>query len=832
MAGASNVIKYFRNDKGLDQRSSDLNRSPEFASAILNSDFRKTGALNKRKGSQSKHSTTGGSGTSIFANINLDTGDITEELVVVDANLHKLVSSTFTVTYTGAGEARMSMLLDGDTSKFYFEIIEDEVILLTADLGTGINEASSTSLSSLKTQIDALTDFSASIAGVTTSPAAFLDITNEIVINSSGVAINYTQLIQINSSISDPLATSQTFINSSSYQNASIVNLGNVLYVSTGYDFLQKYDGQTFYRAGMPTGVLPSNVTSSGTSTITNSDLKYIQTYVQIDNKNNTVEGIPSAASTGINVTNVAQIDVDATHIADTSGFNTNCGIVAGLQTTVTTLTLDDGSGGNHTFNSGDTAYFYDSVTGDYITRTITSTTTSTIVISGAAVTVADNAVISNNLRIALYRNQSAGTTYSLVAEIPNDSFTGSAITYNDTTLDANLGADYVAPIKPHGLPPNGKYLTVFQNKLIISGDNENVNTVYYSDELPEYFPALDNQFDVDTELGDKVSGLASNQSALFAFKDRSIHALTGELFNDQYRVDRLQGGDVGCTSHHTIAEIKGKLFFLGKKGVFSIKIGDIEPEEVSYNIEPIFRDFLFPYNFEKAVAINWFQKDKYILFLPIEGTSIGGDQYTDIGDSQIVVYDYAREAWLPWKSLDLQGGAAILGDTLYFSERRLGTVSANVESNLYQILDNNDIYDYADHSDPISFEWASHWETMSEPDIYKKFLRLKMHSLDSSINNFESQSFTVDVETQIDYNNTPSSSYTLDYTGDAGWGYFSWGIDGWGSVRKLKDKFKLKFTKALSLRVIFKNSNIHENILISGWTFEVSTPYLTRVKE
>ena len=105
MAGQNSLIKSFFNDGGIDLRSSDLVREPRFASSSLNTDFRKTGALNKRKGYQAKIEDKGGNGLAVYANVNLTSGAITEELLTLDDNLHKISNQTFTVTYTGSDVA-------------------------------------------------------------------------------------------------------------------------------------------------------------------------------------------------------------------------------------------------------------------------------------------------------------------------------------------------------------------------------------------------------------------------------------------------------------------------------------------------------------------------------------------------------------------------------------------------------------------------------------------------------------------------------------------------------------------------------------------------------
>lgn len=831
MAGSNSLIKQFFNDKGLDLRSSDLVRSSEYASDILNTDYRKTGALNKRKGYHAKEESIGGLGMCKYSNVNLTTGDITEEIFTIDDNLHKLTTQNITITYTGSLPSRVSMFVEPTTSTFKFSVIQENNEILNYDLGVGINEASNITLANLKTQIDALTDFTMTISGDTSKPAAFIDITRDLPVTASGTIINYYEYSKVNAPLSSPFAGALANKNNDDFEIASYVNLNNILYIGNGYDFLQKYDGQNMYRAGMPAGVKLTTA-DNGAGNITNSSTTYIMNYLQFDNKGNLVEGNASEPSTALNLTS-RQVDVTVTNIENTTGFNTNCAIVDGVQSGVTTINVDDGSAGPHTLKVGDTAYFYDGVTSSYVTREVTAITANTITIAGANVDVLDNAVISNNLRIAIYRNQSAGSLHFLVEEIPNNSFVTTQ-SYIDNALDSALGAEYIAPVKSHGLPPKGKYLTTFRNLLISCGDIANVNNVSFSDvDGPEYFPENDNQFLVDTR-GDKITGAAANNNALFIFKEDSVNALTGDINKiGGFQVDEVVGGDVGCLSHHSIKEVRGKLVFISENGVYALTLGDNEPEELSYRINPIFNDFNDSnFNFNKAIALNWVKNNKYMLFLPSELDN-SGDLYNNPAKSRVLVYDYSRKGWLKWDNLDMSGGMVILNDELYFTERRLGTVSNNVESYTYRIQDTGDSFDYADHNQGISFVHKTNWESMGEPDVFKKYLRLKVHSLDATINDFETDTFVLDVETQINYNNSESSLFSLDFGANtAGWSDFQWGIDNWGSVREIELKSKLKATKSRAMRIIFSNNNIHENILISGWTIEANLPFRVRLKE
>ena len=136
-------------------------------------------------------------------------------------------------------------------------------------------------------------------------------------------------------------------------------------------------------------------------------------------------------------------INVTVDYIDDSTGYNTDCAIVAGAQTGVTQITVDDGAGGSHTMQVGQTAYFFDSSSSAFVEREITAVDSTTITIDGANVNVSDNEVISNNLRVNIYRTASGGTLFKLVTSLANDSFETTAA-YRDGTADASLGATFL----------------------------------------------------------------------------------------------------------------------------------------------------------------------------------------------------------------------------------------------------------------------------------------------------------------------------------------------------------------------------------------------------
>ena len=846
MATNSITVKNFSQFQGLDKRSSDLTRGDKFSSGMNNASFNKPGAIVKRKGYQYKADSTGGFGIDTYKDTDTTTGAVTETVVTVDDSLYTLVSDSFNVTYSGSGTALLSIEVDTVNDRFHLTIIEDTVSKLDQNLKLGVDESSATAISAVITAIDALTDYAASGGTITTGSAAFLDLKRSVTLTSTATALGYKRWAIANESKANPLATTLTKKNDADFENYSFVNLNNILYIGSGYDELHKYDGQTLYRAGMPAGgdadgsgdagTAPTTAEDSGSSTHSqNDEFFYFYLHKQIDNKGNIVEGIKSPFSAKETIAAAsANVDVTVTNIASTSGFNTNGAIADGAQVGVTTITVDTG----HTMKAGDTAFFFDGATSAYVTRVLTSTTTTTIVFAGS-VNAADNAIISNNLRIGIYRTtKTAKTTaaslqtYSLVAEIPNDSIGTGTQVFDDAVVDASLGAEFVEPIKAHGLPPIGRYLTAFRNQLFIAGKPTNVNSVSYSDiDNPEFFPAGDNSFLVDAFQGSKIRGISSLDTAVVVFKDRSIQAVTGDIATDSFRVDEISYGGIGCAAHHSIRKISGSLFFLSNKGVFAAGLDGINP--IGDRIQTEFTKFDVGFTFQKATSINWVDQDKYVLFMPNEATDGSSNKYAD-ADSKIFAYDYTKDAWLQWNNVNAQGGFALTDSTLYFHARRLDSDSSAAEFPVAVFSNTGNLNDYNDHQEAVCFSYETHWETLGDPQILKKFSRIKVFALRSDVLDGEAPLYTLTVDQEINFiTPAPIATFTMDFSGGAGgWGNGGWGNFPWGDSPIPGIRGKLKSTKTRALKLKFSNDVQSEDILISGYELEAVAPYSAAFKE
>jgi hypothetical protein len=376
MATNYTINKTFSAFGGLNLRISDLLRSDNFATVADNVAYRKTGAMSKRKGYQILAESKGGYGITTFPDTDIESGDVTEQLIAVDDNLWKVEDDSFTITYSGSDTAYFDLFVDTD-NKFKFEMYDNGAQVLSYDLGTG-KELSFITLGNLITQINAISNFTAS-GTLTTESAAFIPVASGTTISSSGTNVAFQKWTQIDtaSAITDPFSTFYAARNNADFENASFAIVNNILYISTGYDTLQKYDSLRVYKAGLPAPASAASVSKLGSGSLTGT-YKYRYFYRHIDAKGNVVEGNATAETETTLSSEDARLTLQ--NLQANTGFNTSQAVVNGAQSGVNTITVDSG----HTILVGDKVYFYDGSASEYTTRNVTAVTATTIVVDGA----------------------------------------------------------------------------------------------------------------------------------------------------------------------------------------------------------------------------------------------------------------------------------------------------------------------------------------------------------------------------------------------------------------------------------------------------------------
>ena len=273
------------------------------------------------------------------------------------------------------------------------------------------------------------------INGDSNYPAAFIQILEPIIIdNNMGLTLDYWYWEQINftSTPTFPGTANAKWQNSPEFENVSTAVFDDVIYIANGWDYPQKYDGQTIYRAGMPQGVRP-NTSDNTTYAIkpfnSPETYEYATTYEQIDNRDHLVEGEVSSIRLHTVGANSAT-NVQVTNLLAGTGWNTNgatavggtatvygpdedgyyydlvslnsgftlkigdsayyldetCAQINGSQGPVNTIVVDAG----HGVLQGDNVYFVND-SGVQIFRSVDSVTSTSITIAGDLVSVTDN---------------------------------------------------------------------------------------------------------------------------------------------------------------------------------------------------------------------------------------------------------------------------------------------------------------------------------------------------------------------------------------------------------------------------------------------------------
>lgn len=658
--------------------------------------------------------------------------------------------------------------------------------------GKGYDEGVSYSINQFSSFLNAIPGVTSSVTGDGSYPAAFLDFMEPTNITDGNTLIKigyYWSAVNRTTTVTFPGQAANQF--TSEFEIASMVEYARVCYIATGYDDVYKYDGQTVYRSGMPQGMRP-NLTqvSIGSGDIPNGTYVYWVTYEQVDNAGNIIEGVQSVTSSMTISAGPSNVDVIIQGIQPGSGFNTNCAVVDGAQTGVTTITVQNspqtlkegdtaffieesaavanGAQSNvttvvvnapHTLNDGDEVFFFDSsdvrqfrtvtsTTATSITfadqdpvtvsngidfscertRRITTVTETSITIDGPAVNVVHAQPISNNLKINVYRTTNGGTIGRLVATLANNSLAATQ-TFQDSITDSGLGREYITPIRQPDLPPRCKYLLPYNNILIYAGGTDEEDAVYFSEpDNPEYVPAATNFFLVPPNQDD-ITGLGQSGSTLAIFKGQSIYAVSGDIINGQFSVQAVSPGyQIGCSSHASIKSIGGLLYFLYQTGVYSMTELTIFPTDQKGTPIPVSMDID---NLFRTQPLD--ESSRWVYKRAVAENFSTDNQYW-------LYMPCETTSGVPNQNsrvlvYDYQANNWFIWNNIDAAGGfiKIGSNiywqgrNANGTPNFYRQLRYYRLIDQVDHIHEIDVQWKSSWEDVGEPYVRKKFIRCVM---------------------------------------------------------------------------------------------------------
>lgn len=240
------------------------------------------------------------------------------------------------------------------------------------------------------------------------------------------------------------------------------------------------------------------------------------------------------------------------------------------------------------------------------------------------------------------------------------------------------------------------KYIVQRGERLFAAGDDENPNTIYFSEVgAPNDFPPL-NFINAVSDDNDIITGLSEFHQAMVAFKRNHIYAWFGWDPAEDVRFDKINV-HTGTASARTIQRVYNFLFYLGEDGVYALH--GLEASYISSNNltdEVIKRRFGKLTSKDRACSI--FHDGKYILSVSENG------KHNDL----VLVFDFVRKAWSVWTGWDVS-------DFVYYNEALY--MGSGQEAMIYKEHD-----EYNDDGEVIPFRMKTKPFDCQYPMHEKKF--------------------------------------------------------------------------------------------------------------
>jgi len=183
--------------------------------------------------------------------------------------------------------------------------------------------------------------------------------------------------------------------------------------------------------------------------------------------------------------------------------------------------------------------------------------------------------------------------------------------------------------------PTDPKFSAIFQNHLFLAGDPAEKTNLYFSAPLAETDFSSGNGAGV-INVGFPVVAIKTFRDALYIFGSNNIRKLVGN--NISNFVLETVTDDLGCLATDSVIEIGGDLLFLSQDGLRPVsgtdKIGDVNLETVSKDIQSIFTDIIFDIDLDGLNAVVIRGKTQFRYFFAAADTQgvIGGFRQTPNG--------------------------------------------------------------------------------------------------------------------------------------------------------------------------------------------------------
>ena len=181
------------------------------------------------------------------------------------------------------------------------------------------------------------------------------------------------------------------------------------------------------------------------------------------------------------------------------------------------------------------------------------------------------------------------------------------AATYDGTTY---------TQITHSAAPRDPKFAVDYANHMFLAGDPAHPTKLFFSAPLAETDFATSNGAGV-ISVGFDIVAIKPFRDVLYIFGTNAIKSLKGTSTSDFV----LSGvtHDLGCLASDSIIEIGGDLLFLSQDGMRPIsgtnRIGDVELETISKNIQSLFTDIVFNIDLNGLSSVVIRKKSQFRIF-------------------------------------------------------------------------------------------------------------------------------------------------------------------------------------------------------------------------
>ena len=171
-------------------------------------------------------------------------------------------------------------------------------------------------------------------------------------------------------------------------------------------------------------------------------------------------------------------------------------------------------------------------------------------------------------------------------------------------------------PITSSFAPTAPKYATDYHNHMFLAGDPAHPTKLFFSAPIAaaDYDPAHGAGV---IQVGFDIVAIRPFRDVLYIFGTTEIKSIQGNS-----SADFVMSGvthDLGCLATDSIIEIGGDLLFLSQDGIRPIsgtsKIGDVELETVSKDIQSVFNDIVFDIDLDGLSAVVIRKKSQFRFF-------------------------------------------------------------------------------------------------------------------------------------------------------------------------------------------------------------------------